>query len=182
MLWRIPVEAIFALALFFFGRGFWAAAKSPGHLRKILGDPSALKRIIDEAGFDNLRAEAQIVKLLPGTQYSANMFALWDMAHFKSIAQVRNWGILFVLVVLAASFWLGIWYFAVSLIVFILRAFSKLPPQAINDNLQHLNSVIMHLNNWQQQDEAACAHFCERERPEYKNLHQVLAAYKPQSG
>ena len=77
MLWRIPVEAIFALALFFFGRGFWAAAKSPGHLRKILGDPGALKRIIDEA---------------------------------------------------------------------------------------------------------ECAHFCERERPEYKNLHQVLAAYKPQSG
>lgn len=181
MSWRILLEVVFVLAIAFIGRGFWACAKSPAHLRRVLADPSELRRIIDLVGLDELRAEAQIVKMMPGPHRSGDMFILWDMAHFKDISRMRNRGFVIVLAILAASLWLGIWYFVVTLSIFMVMALSELPAAAKNDNNIHLRSIFMQLMNWRQEDEQACAHFCEQQHPEYRNLYQVLVSLQPRT-
>lgn len=179
--WRILLEVVFALAMAFAARGFWACAKRPAHLRRLRADPSELRRIIDLVGLDELRAKAQILKLLPGPHYSGEMFILWDMAEFKSVSGMRNRALVILLAILAASLWLGIWCFALTLSIFMVMALSKLPAAAKNDNNIHHRSVFMQLMNWRQEDEQACAQFCEQQHPGYRNLYQVLVSLQPRT-
>ncbi len=181
MSWRILLEVVFVLAIAFAARGFWACAKRPAHLRKLRADPSEIRPIIDLVGLDNLRAQAEIVKLMPGQPRSGDMFILWDMAEFKSISYLRNRAFVIPLAILAASLWLGIWYFLVILSIFMVMALSELPGAAKNDNNIHLRSIFMQLMNWRQEDEQACAHFCEQQHPEYRNLYQVLVSLQPRT-
>ncbi len=181
MSWRILLEVVFVLAIAFIGRGFWACAKRPAHLRRLRADPNELRRIIDLVGLDKLRAEAQILKLLPGPHRFGDMFILWDRAELKSMSGMRNRALVIVLAVLAASLWLGIWYFVVTLSIFMLMALSELPAAAKNDDNIHLRSIFMSLMNWREEDEQACAHFCEQQHPEYRNLYQVLVSLQPRT-
>ncbi len=182
MSWRILVEVVFAVAIFFFGRGFWACAKRPAHLRRVRADPNELRRIIDLVGLEKLRAEAEILKMMPGGVHrSGDMYILWDMAEFKSISGMRNRAFVIPLAILAASLWLGIWYFVVTLSIFMVMALSELPGAAKNDSNIHLRSIFMQLMNWRQEDEQACAHFCEEQHREYRNLYQVLASLHPRT-
>jgi hypothetical protein len=173
MFWRILLELFLLLIILFAGVSFWSCLKSPRHLHKMLSDPMELMRLIDHFGYDKLGAEAQQVQAPPFGTFG-DTIDLWEAAHYKSLSQTRN-GLLFVaLAVLAASWWLGMWYLAVSLFVFFSLGFAELPPSAKNNNANHLPLVMLNLMAWHREDENACKGFCHRQRPEYRNLYDVL--------
>lgn len=176
MLWRIPLEVVFALALLFAGGSFWSCLKAPAHLRKLLAEPSGLERIIGLIGYDTLYADAQNIKPLIGS-YGENI-TLWDIAHLKSLSQTRNLFGLACGVILSASWLLGFWYFTVSVVIFFLLGTSELPAAAKNNNARHLASVTLNLIKWSQVDDQACAVFCRQQRPEYQNLYQILSSLR----
>ncbi len=175
MFWRILLELLFVLIILFAGAPFWACLKAPRHFHNILSDPVELKRLIDHVGYDNLRVDAQNVQAPPfGT--SGDTIAIWETAHYKSLSQTRN-GLLFVvLAVLGASWWVGMWYLAASLIVFFSLGFAGLSASAKNNNADTLSSVMLNLIKWHQEDARACDKFCHRQRPEYRTLHDLLVS------
>jgi hypothetical protein len=79
-------------------------------------------------------------------------------------------------VILGASWWLGGWYFAVSLLVFLLLGFSDLPAVAKDNNANHLPSVMLNLIQWRREDERACEGYCRQRHPEYRNLYDLLVS------
>jgi hypothetical protein len=176
MPWRIALEVVFVLIVFFAGVNFWACSKTPKHLYRLLGDSEELSRLIDHFGYERLLADAQGVAPQAGT-FDTNISIL-NIAHYKSLSLTRNTLLFVVLVVLAASGWLGFWYFVVSLLVFVALGFTDIPDSAKNNNANHVASVTLNLMKWRQEDERACQVFCCYEHPEYRTLYQLLRAAK----
>jgi hypothetical protein len=173
MFWKILLELLLVLIILFAGGSFWACLKAPRHLRNILSDPMELNRLIDHFGYDKLRADAQKVQAPPFGTFG-DTITIWETAHYKSLSQTRNGLLVVVLVVLAASWWLGAWNLAASLLVFFSLGFAGLPASAKNNNADTLSSVMLNLIKWGQEDARACEGFCHRQRPEYGNLYDVL--------
>jgi len=67
MWWTIPLEILLAILALILGTSFWAVAKSPVHLRSVLGDIGELTRFVDFLGRDNLIKEAERVKPVFGS-------------------------------------------------------------------------------------------------------------------
>lgn len=176
-MWRIVIEIVFVVALFFLGSSFWACLKAPAHLRRMLADESELRRLIDHFAWDKLYAEAQNIKPLP-VGYGG-MLRIWDAAHHKSLSLPRNYLGVGAVVVLAGSWYLGVGYFLVSAAIFTLMGFSDVPASAKNNNASHLRPVILNLIRWVREDQQACAAFCKVEHAEYRNLFNVLTSLMP---
>ncbi|HKV95094.1 MAG TPA: hypothetical protein VJW20_21290 [Candidatus Angelobacter sp.] len=180
MLWHMLLEVALVFALAYAGGPFWSCLKGPKHLQEMLGNRDELTRLIDLAGYSNLLADAQNIKPLLNGNYGDNIF-LWDNAHLKSLSSTRNALFFVVMGILALSWWIGIWYFAVSLAIFLLFGCMELPGVAKNNNAKHLLSVIVNLIKWRQDDEGECATFCMIERPAYGNLYKVLTWFQMKS-
>jgi hypothetical protein len=126
MFWRILLEVLFVGIMTFAGGPFWSCLKAPKHLRHILAEPVELKRLIGLCGYDKLLADARKLSA-PSFGTFGEIILLWDTAHYKSLSSTRNRLLFVVLTILVASCWLGAWYFAVSLFVFLLLGLGKLP-------------------------------------------------------
>ncbi len=175
MFWHLLLEVIFLGVILFAGGPFWYCLKAPRHLRSLLADPEELGRLIAHFQYEKLVAESKKLSAPPfGT--NGDIIVIWDAAHYKSLASTRNLMLCIVLVILLASAWLGIWYFAVSLAAFLLLGLGELPVSAKNNNVNHLPSVILNLIQWRSRDAQACEQFCHQTRPEYGNLYDLLAA------
>ena len=72
MFWKIVLEVCFAALAFFLASGFWATAKSPAHLRRVLADPSEVERIYRFLDPDKLRQEALQIEPVMGS-YADNI-------------------------------------------------------------------------------------------------------------
>ena len=175
MFWRILLEALFVGILTFAGGPFWSCLKAPKHLRSILADPAELKRLIGLYKYDKLLAESNKLPAPPFGTFG-DIIIIWDAAHYKSLSSTRNRLLFVVLAILVASWWMGVWYFAVSVSVFLLLGLGELPADAKNNNANHLPSVILNLIKWHRQDELACEEFCRRRCPEYRNLYDLLVS------
>jgi hypothetical protein len=177
MFWHLLLEVIFLGAILFAGGSFWHCLKAPKHLHSLLADPEELARLIVHYEYEKLVAESNN---LPAPPFGTNgdIIIIWDAAHYKSLAATRNLMLFVVLVMLAANGWLGVWYFAVSLSVFLLLGLGEIPVAAKNNNVNHLPSVILNLIQWRSHDAPACEEFCCRTHPEYRNLYGLLATYR----
>ncbi len=178
MFWHILLEIVLVLVLVFAGGPFWACLKAPRHLRSMLADPGELRRVIELIGYERLNADAQEIKAPPLGSYG-DTIVIWDGAHYTSLSSTRNWLLFIVLVALAASLWMGVWYFAVSLLVFAALGFEQLPAVAKGNNAKHLPSVMLNLIKWRQEDGPACEAFCYEKCPEYRNLYDLLGSLQP---
>jgi hypothetical protein len=180
MFWHISLEVVFAFVIAIASSSFWACAKSPGHLRKLLCDPIELARIVEFLGLEKLRTEAEDIRPLSEGLTYGDTINLWDIAHRKSLAKPRNALFVLVLVIIGASgLWLGLWYAIGNLLIFVLLGLTEIPAPAKNNNARHLPSVVMNLLKWRNEDSAACAQFCESERPEYRTLYLLLDSLEP---
>jgi hypothetical protein len=177
MFWHVLLEGIFLGIILFAGGPFWHCLKAPKHLHTVLADTAELARLIGHYNYDKLVAESN---KLPAPPFGTNgdIIIIWDAAHYKSLASTRNLMLFVVLVLLIASGWLGVWYFAVSLSVFLLLGLGELPVVAKNNNVNHLPSVILNLIQWRSHNAPACEEFCRRTHPEYRNLYDLLATYR----
>jgi hypothetical protein len=173
MLWRVLLELVLLLVLLFAGSSFWSCFKAPKHLLTMLGDSADLRRVIARSGYEKLVEDAQQVKAPPFGTFG-DTISIWDNAHHKSLSSTRNAFLAVVLGILAASWWLGIWYFAAGLFVFLVLGFAEIPVSAKNNNANHLPSVILNLIRWCQEDEFACQDFCYRQYPHYHKLYDLL--------
>jgi len=173
ILYRILLEVLFVFILLFAGGSFWVSLKAAKHLRGMLADSAGLGRLIAHFAYGRLLAEAQQVKAPPFGTFG-DIISLWDKGHHKSLSSTRNRLLFVVLVVLAASWWLGIWYFAASLILFLALGLEELPAPAKNNNANHLPSVILKLVRWHQENDRACQEFCYRMHPGYQKLYELL--------
>ncbi|MGO8813614.1 MAG: hypothetical protein ACLQVG_02970 [Terriglobia bacterium] len=182
MIWRILLEIVFVLALVFAGSSFWACHKSPAHLRRLMADEEQLKRIIDLVGFAKLSADANDIEPISQRHTYGDTIILWEKAHLKSLSHTRNLFALMVAAILATSWWLGDWYFAVSLCTFVALGFSDLPIAAKNNNARHIPSVVRNLIRWRQEADQACSLFCREQHKEYRALYEVIASMPSDRG
>ncbi len=179
MLWRIPLEVVFVLALAFVGMSFWSCQKSPAHWRRLLADPLELRRIIDLVGLDKLCTDTRNIQPMSDRHTYGDTIILWDIAHLKSLSRTRNMFFVIVVAILTASWWLGIWYFVVSLCAFVALGFAELPAATKNNNARHLPTAMMNIIKWREEDDQACAIFCEGQHKEYNNSYQILTSLQP---
>jgi hypothetical protein len=179
MIWRLLLETLFLMGILFAGGGFWQYLRAPKHLRILLADPEELRRLIGHFKYDKLVAESIKIQVPPFGTYG-DTIVIWDAAHYKSLSSTRNLVLPLVLVLLGASCWLGAWYFIANVSVFLLLGVGGLPESAKNNNSNHLPVVIMNLIQWRSHDAQACAEFCRKTHPEFRNLYDVLITVQPQ--
>lgn len=172
MAWKVLLEIVLALAVLFVASGFWATAKSPAHLRRLLNDPSELERIYHFMGPEKLRQEAAQIRPVAGS-YAGNI-SMWDAAHRGSLSRTRNLMGIGVLVLLFLSWLLGPGYLATSLTVFAILALPEISVSAKNNNVTHLHSVILNVIKWNQSDSAACWEYCRNRSPTLEHLYAIL--------
>ena len=150
MIWRIILETFLVVILVFASANFWACAKAPSHLRRLLNDPDELNRLIEHIGLNKLLESALAIEPVFGS-YEANINA-WNTSHFRSLSQTRNLLGILVLAVLGGSWFLGDWYLAANAMIFALMALMDIPSSAKNNNLKHLPSIMLNLIKWLSED------------------------------
>jgi hypothetical protein len=80
-----------------------------------------------------------------------------------------------IVLLLIISFFLGVWYFVVSLAVFVLLSISDIPPSAKNNNATHVHTLISNIYKWHQTDSEGCRSYCIRERPSLMHLYGLVS-------
>jgi hypothetical protein len=173
MWWRVIVEILIVAAILATGGSFWACLKSAGHLSRFLGDIRELQQLIDYIGPDKIAEESSGIEPVFGS-YAKNI-ETFERAHLASLRQTATLVLIGVVVLLIISFLLGIYFFVVSLAVFLLLSIGDLPASAKNNNATHVHALISNIYRWNHTDPSACRSYCIRERPSLMHLYGLLA-------
>ena len=173
MWWKVVVEVVVVAAILVTGGSFWACLKSSKHLNHFLGDISELRRLIDYLGPAKLADEGGAIEPVFGS--FAKNIELFERAHLASLRQTAMLVFIGIVLLLIISLLLGVWYFAISLIVFLLLSIGDIPASAKNNNATHVHTVISNIYKWNQTDPEACRSYCIRERPSLMHLYGLVS-------
>lgn len=177
MLWKAIFEIAIVVGLLATGGSFWACAKSPGHLTRILRDPNELRRIFDFIGRDKLIEESSRIEPVFGS-FANNMVAL-GAAHLRALSGTRNLMLIASAVLLFLSYLLGIYFLIANAILFVLLAAVDIPVSAKNNNATHVHELIGNIYKWYQLDSTGCFDYCTRQSPMLRELYQLVALNPP---
>src|SRR5712692_9686919 len=171
MWWTIPLEILLAILALILGTSFWAVAKSPVHLRSVLGDIGELTRFVDFLGRDNLIKEAESVKPVFGS-YLKNIL-LFEKAHL--IALNNTWNMLSVLTILliGLSYFVGLIYMTVNIALFLLPVVREIPASAKDNNITHVHTVILNVYKWNKMAPGGCLEHCMNDSG-LKQIHRMV--------
>ena len=158
MSWRIPLEILLATLALFLGTSFWAVAKSPAHLRGVLGDIGELTRFVDFLGRDNLIKEAESVKPVFGS-YLKNI-QLFEKAHLIALNKTRNILSVLTILLIGASYFVGLTYMIINIAFFLLPVVREIPASAKDNNITHVHTVILNVYEWNKTDPGGCLAHC----------------------
>jgi len=170
--WKILLEACFAALAFFLASGFWATAKSPAHLRRVLLDPSELERVYRFFDPEKLHREALQIEPVMGS-YAANI-NMWNRSHQTSLVRTRNLMGLGAAVLLFLSWLLGPSYLAASGALFVLPVIFELPDSAKNNNATHIHTVMLNVIKWSESDSSGCRDYCRNSSPTLEYLFETV--------
>ena len=166
------VEVLIVVAILVTGGGFWACLKSSKHLSQILGDISELRRLIDYLGPTKIAEEGAAIEPVFGS--FAKNIEVFETAHLASLRQTATLVVIGIVLLLIISFFLGVWYFVVSLAVFVLLSIGDIPPSAKNNNATHVHTLIFNIYKWHQTDSEGSVPDCIRERPSLMDLYGLV--------
>jgi hypothetical protein len=169
---KIILELALGIVLLVMGAGFWAIIKSPYHMKSLLLDRNELRTFIDYLGSSKLIQEALSVEPVFGS-YLQNI-TLFEKTHIISLAKTRNLLIALLILIVIVSYFMGIRYAVINLLIFCLPAIFPIPASAKNNNVTHLHTVIINLYKWHITDSAACEKYCTQENPSLQILYHLV--------
>jgi len=173
MWWKIIIEVLIVAAILVTGGSFWACVKSSKHLSRFLSDVTELRRLIDYLGAAKIAEESNGIEPVFGS-YAKNI-ETFERIHLASLRQTATMVLIGIVVLLIISFLLGVYYFVVSLTVFLLLSIGDIPASAKNNNATHVHSLISNIHKWHHTDSATCRSYCIRERPSLMHLYGLVA-------
>ena len=173
MWWKIVLEVLIVAAILVTGGSFWACLKSSKHLRHFLGDISELRQLIDYLGPAKIAEEGAAIEPVFGS--FAKNIEVFETAHLASLRQTATLVLIGVVLLLIISFFLGVWYFVVSLAIFLLLSIGDIPASAKNNNATHVHTLISNIYKWHHTDSEACRSYCIRERPSLMHLYGLVS-------
>ncbi len=146
MWWKIIVEVVLVAGLLATGGSFWVCAKARGHFVRFVRDQGALKQFFDFVGRDKFIAEAATIEPVLGS-FADNMVALGKV-HFGAMDQTRNLTFIAVTILLAVSYWLGIYFFVANVILFVLLGVGDVSGYAKSGSATHAHELIGNIYKW----------------------------------
>lgn len=173
MWWKIIVEVLIVATILVTGGGFWACVKSSKHLSHFLSDIHEIQRLIDYIGPAKIAEESIGIEPIFGS-YAKNI-ETFERIHLASLRQTATMVFIGIIVLLIISFLLGVYYFLVSLGVFLLLSIGDIPASAKNNNATHVHSLISNIHKWHHTDSASCRSYCIHERPSLMHLYRLVA-------
>jgi hypothetical protein len=173
MWWKVIVEVLIVVAIMMAGSSFWACVKSRGHLGRLLGDVTELQGLIDYIGPSKIAQESSGIEPVFGS-YAANI-ATFERIHLAALRQTATQLLIGIVVLLVLSLFLGVYFFAVSVAIFLLVSIGDIPASARNSNATHVHTLISNIYKWNHTDSDACRSYCTRGRPSLMHLYGLVA-------
>lgn len=173
MWWKVIFEVILVITVLGIGVNFWACAKSRSHLNRVLRDTNELKQFLEFVGREKI-VEASNKSTPMFGSYDANIAAL-EKSHFAALVQVRNILFVVLMVVLALSYLLGVYFLVANTILFVFLSVAPMSPSAQNNNFAHIQGIITNLYAWNRTDGFGCSDYCTRRNPSLKHLYELIA-------
>lgn len=177
MWWKIVVEVILFLGLVAVGGPFWVCAKSRGHFARFIRDRNSLMQLLDSIGRETLIQETTTIEPVFGS-FADNMVCL-GMVHFRTMDRTRNFMLIAVATLLALSYWLGLYFFIINVIVFALLGIGDISGYAKSYSATHAHELIGNIYKWYQMDPRACFDYCCRKSPMLTELYHLVALNLP---
>lgn len=173
MWWKIVLEVVIVAVILVTGGSFWACLKSSRHLSRFLSDISELRRLIDYLSPTKIAEESAAIEPVFGS-FAKNIEA-FETAHLASLRKAAMLVLIGVVLLLIISFLLGVWYFVVSLVVFLLLSIGDIPASAKANNATHVHTLISNIYKWHHSDAEACRSYCIGQRPSLMHLYGLVS-------
>jgi hypothetical protein len=172
---KILIEIALAVIIFFAGGLFWQLRKRAKFLRAVIGSESFLVKFISRSALDT--ASPMITPFADKKlTYGLNVRLIID----ADIASQRRPMIIFVLVIVAAlvgSWFLGVVYFVVSLMLFFVSSASPISDSARSNALQHILAIALILDRWHAENSPECDEWIQRV-PSLRPIYNAVKATK----
>ncbi len=172
MWWKIIIESFLAIVTFFLGINLWALIKSPSHLRRTISDKITLKESLNIIGSDTFINEANKVK--PSLGDYKTFIDTWDNSRINSLYITRDLLLIPYAIVLVISGYIGITYLIINISISLLLYFKHINSYAINNNIMHINTVMLNIYKWNIEDKSGCENYCTFVHPEYLQIYEII--------
>jgi len=161
MLIHIAIEIGLAIATFFAGNPFWELRKRAKFLRQVIYNEPFLESFISRQMLAN--PSPLIAPFVEKNEigWFLNIKCVMDADRTSQ----RRPAIFFALVLLsifAASYFLGIPYLAINLVIFALLAFGSISQSAQTNALQHVLAIAIILDKWRLENPLQCEEWLEK--------------------
>ena len=160
MIARIAVEIVLAIITFFAGGLFWQLRKRARFLAEAIRSEPLLNQFISRETLDSASpmvtpfAEKKVT-------YALNVQLVVD----ADAASQRRTMFMFVLILAATfvgSYFLGVTFLVINLVLFFLSAFSPISPSARSNALQHILALALILHRWRTENPRECDEWVAR--------------------
>lgn len=171
---HILLATFVSLIFFVLGSWFWAVAKSPRHLQRLLLDEAELRRFLAFLGHAKFIEEAGAIKPVLGS-YAKNI-EVFDRAHAISLNKPRNTLLVLATLLLVGSYFINPLYCALGFLFFLVAGLFPLFDSAKNNNMTHVHTIMLNVRKWHTEEPYACAEYCSNARPDLRTIHALVAS------
>ena len=170
---KIITEFVLGMILLALGAGFWACVKSPSFIADILSNRKAIERYINKIGIIKIIEDSKEIKPIVDS-YSYNMIMLLKEG-IGSLDQARNMNLIIGLIIIGGSYFLGLTFLLINIVIFLLTAGFPLPASAQNNAFSDVYSLILNVYKWNNDSPEECKNFCLNEQYRLlKNIYIVV--------
>jgi uncharacterized membrane protein YwzB len=160
MIVRIAIEIALGLITFIAGGLFWQLRKRARFLAEAIHSEPLLQQFISRQTLDT--ASPMVTPLAEKKiTYALNIQLVVDA---DAVSQRRTMFIfVFILTAtLVGSYFLGVWFLAINVVLLFLSAFSPISPSARSNALQHILALALILHRWRAENPRECDEWVAR--------------------
>jgi hypothetical protein len=173
---NLLIELPLAITTLFLGINLWALIKSPSHLIRTISDESIIKESLNIIGSENFINEAGKIETAPGGH---KLFMdTWETSRRNSLSITRNLLLIPYLTVLIISGYVGFTFLIINISISLLLYFQPINAYAINNNMIHIHTVMLHIYKWNTEDTSGCENYCTFMHPEYLQIYKLIKDVK----
>jgi tetratricopeptide (TPR) repeat protein len=173
MAWQIAVQVVLSALILLAGLWLWELAMSPLDHRRLLGDRAELIRVLNLPNSRTILDEP--INLQGGSGESlpfAPLIAALAAARRKACWKTCGLSLLLAAAILAVSCLFSFVYLGINVGLLLLS--SVLSLLGSRDDGESVLPFARVLLKWHDVNPNGCEKFCNEERPDFKNLHEVL--------
>ena len=163
MITKIVIEVVLVIITFFAGGLFWHLQRRGKYLAQIICNEPFLSQFVSRDALES--ASPMITPFAEKNQvgYFLNIKLVIDADRISQ----RRTKLIFLAILAAAftgSYFLGVPYLAVSIVIFFLSGLGPLSPSVQSSALQHVLAIALILDRWRTENTAECEQWIEQAR------------------